>query len=116
MGAGGGGHHMATLYAPFRDWGMWQYVAVCCGVSQCGAVCRYCCMWQNVAAGGRRCLWVPACACRWLCVAVGGSTGGGGGNFVGSKFHMGNLAFQFGRPIYHAKSRGFRQITSKRGC
>ena len=31
---------------------------------------------------------------------------GGGGDLVGSKFDVGNLPFQFGRQVYHAKSRG----------
>ena len=37
--------------------------------------------------------------------------GGAGGALVGSKFGVGNLAFQFGRQICHAKSRGFCQIS-----
>ena len=43
----------------------------------------------------------------WRAWGVDGAYRWGGGDLVGRKFGLGNLAFQVGRKISHAKSRRF---------
>ena len=46
-------------------------------------------------------------------IVLGAVLQGGWRDLVGSKFGVGNLAFQIGRPIHHAKSGGFCQISRR---
>ena len=55
------------------------------------------------APGSAFCPWAK---CMQVCPVVTG-TAEGWGDLVGRKFGVGNLAFQFGRQISHAKSRAF---------